>query len=184
MTEPQARQAGHRPAYGRPCGPVDTGTSAPSESTAPRQAVTSPAPTASPESAAAVRVWVNTSSGVYHCAGTRYYGKTARGTYMREGEARQQGHRPAGGRACGPVSNVAPSDSVTAPAARAVPPPAAAATATTPTASGVRVWVNTGSGVYHCPGTRYYGNTKAGTYMTESEARAAGHRPAGGRACR
>jgi hypothetical protein len=37
-----------------------------------------------------------------------------------------------------------------------------------------KVWVNTASNVYHCPGDRYYGKTKAGKYMTESEARAAG----------
>ncbi len=30
----------------------------------------------------------------------------------------------------------------------------------------VKVWVNTRSGVYHCPGTRWYGNTKQGEYMT------------------
>ena len=47
-----------------------------------------------------------------------------------------------------------------------------------------KVWVNTKSGVYHCPGTRWYGATKSGQYMTESEARAAGDRPAYGRACR
>jgi hypothetical protein len=31
-----------------------------------------------------------------------------------------------------------------------------------------RVWVNTDSGVYHCPGTRWYGATKEGKYMTRS----------------
>jgi hypothetical protein len=46
-----------------------------------------------------------------------------------------------------------------------------------------RVWVNTKSGVYHCPGTRWYGATKSGEYMTESQARAAGDRPAYGRSC-
>ena len=46
-----------------------------------------------------------------------------------------------------------------------------------------RVWVNTSSGVYHCPGSRYYGKTKRGTYMTEAEAVKAGNRPAYGRAC-
>jgi micrococcal nuclease len=49
--------------------------------------------------------------------------------------------------------------------------------------STARVWVNTSSGVYHCEGTRYYGNTKRGAFMTESAARAEGRRPAGGRPC-
>lgn len=47
----------------------------------------------------------------------------------------------------------------------------------------VKVWVNTHSGVYHCPGTRWYGNTKQGTYMSECEARKHGYRPAYGRSC-
>jgi hypothetical protein len=49
--------------------------------------------------------------------------------------------------------------------------------------SGVKVWVNTKSGVYHCPGTRWYGATKSGQYMTEGQAKAAGDRPAYGRSC-
>lgn len=47
----------------------------------------------------------------------------------------------------------------------------------------VRVWVNTGSGVYHCPGTRWYGKTKQGKYMGECEARKDGNRPAHSRPC-
>ena len=47
----------------------------------------------------------------------------------------------------------------------------------------VRVWVNTHSGVYHCPGTRWYGNTKEGKYMSECEAQKAGYRPAYGKPC-
>ena len=49
--------------------------------------------------------------------------------------------------------------------------------------SSTRVWVNTKSGVYHCPGTRWYGATKSGEYTTERQARAAGDRPAYGRSC-
>ena len=49
--------------------------------------------------------------------------------------------------------------------------------------AGTRVWVNTSSGVYHCPGSRYYGGTKQGAYMTEVEAQSKGYRPAYSRAC-
>ena len=41
------------------------------------------------------------------------------------------------------------------------------------------VWVNTRSGVYWRPGTRYYGRTQQGRYMTEAEAVRGGYRAAG-----
>jgi hypothetical protein len=47
----------------------------------------------------------------------------------------------------------------------------------------VTVWVNTDSGVYHCPGTRWYGNTKKGKYLTQGAAQSAGYRPANGSVC-
>ena len=47
----------------------------------------------------------------------------------------------------------------------------------------LKVWVNTKTHVYHCPGTRWYGRTQRGAYMTEPEARAAGTRPAYGTKC-
>lgn len=46
-----------------------------------------------------------------------------------------------------------------------------------------KVWVNTSSGVYHCPGTRWYGATKTGAYMTQREAQQKGNRPAYGNYC-
>jgi hypothetical protein len=47
----------------------------------------------------------------------------------------------------------------------------------------VKVWVNTASGVYHCPGTRWYGNTKRGEYMTQKQAQDKKYRPAYGKYC-
>jgi hypothetical protein len=47
----------------------------------------------------------------------------------------------------------------------------------------IKVWVNTKSGVYHCPGTQSYGKTKAGIFMEQPEALRKGYRPAYGKAC-
>ena len=47
----------------------------------------------------------------------------------------------------------------------------------------VQVWVNTKSGVYHCPGSQWYGKTKQGTYMTQAQALGNGYRPAYGKYC-
>ena len=41
------------------------------------------------------------------------------------------------------------------------------------------VWVNTESGVYHKPGSRWYGRTKQGKYMTEGDAIKAGYKASG-----
>jgi DNA/RNA endonuclease G (NUC1) len=43
-----------------------------------------------------------------------------------------------------------------------------------------QVWVNTKSGAYWRPGTRYYGKTKQGKYMSEVDAIKAGYHAAGG----
>jgi hypothetical protein len=63
------------------------------------------------------------------------------------------------------------------------PPPATSQRATPAPAGPGQVWVNTASKVYHCPGDRWYGKTKHGSYMSEAEARAQGARPDHGKAC-
>jgi len=74
----------------------------------------------------------------------------------------------------------------TSPAPTAPAQPAQTTTksnAPAPSSGTGQVWVNTASNVYHCPGTRWYGKTKKGEYMTEAAAKAEGARPDHGKAC-
>lgn len=52
-----------------------------------------------------------------------------------------------------------------------------------PGAGSDKVWVNTNSSVYHCPGDRFYGKTSHGRYMTEAAAKSAGAKGVGGKTC-
>lgn len=129
------------------------------------------------EDKSGVIVWINTRSGVYHCPGTRWYGVTKNGEYMTQGEAREKGYRPAYGMVCQangsqPVLPKRPKQS-----------DASESKITNHGHVEVKVWVNTSSGVYHCPGTRWYGRTKTGEYMTEAQAQEKGFRPAYGNVC-
>ncbi|SPE18032.1 conserved exported hypothetical protein [Candidatus Sulfotelmatomonas gaucii] len=88
-----------------------------------------------------------------------------------------------------PATTPAPAAASTpAPAAKPAAPapaPKAAANTTTPAPGGGPglVWLNTASNVYHCPGSTYYGKTKAGAYMTEDQAKAKGAHANGGKPC-
>ena len=113
--------------------------------------------------------------------GSYYSGPTRKGACARHGGVKDwyaaDGAKPA----------AAPAAPATAPRKEVVAPAktAAAAPAATPAAGGGagKVWVNASSKVYHCEGTKWYGRTKKGEYMTEAAAKAAGNHADHGKAC-
>src|SRR6266498_4083391 len=92
---------------------------------------------------------------------------------------------PAESPAASPKAKPTPKKVKPTPTARPAvsPPPAGRATeeAANPPAPGGghgQVWANTETGVYHREGSRFYGTTRKGKYMTQQDATQAGYKPA------
>jgi hypothetical protein len=96
---PAGASAKTTPAAGSVATPAATPAASPASKSA-KGAKASTAQTVQAPGGGAGKVWVNTSSKVYHCEGDKYYGKTKKGEYLDEADAKTKGFHGVGGKTC------------------------------------------------------------------------------------
>jgi hypothetical protein len=166
---------------------------------AAKPAVTAKAPMTAPAAAPMAAKTAPASGATGVCKDGSYSMSASKSGACRGHQGVQTWYADAGG--AKPAAATTPAAKAIAPAPAQAPAPVAARTpapapmsqaaakspaAAMPQAAGGgpgMVWVNTESKVYHCAGTKYYGKTKAGKYMSEADAKASGARADHGTAC-
>jgi hypothetical protein len=138
-------------------------------------------PTATPAAAGAVSAMCKD--------GTSWSGKSKRGACRGHKGVKDWGNEAAAAPA--PAAAAAPANNAPAaapmPASHRTSPRTASAGGSmgspAPGGGAGKVWVNSESKTYHCQGTKWYGTTKHGEYMSEGQAKAQGFHADHGKAC-